>query len=112
MAVEGERADMSRVSSRASIVAAVISIVLLIVVLLVMVLWTGARTKKEEEVVEKKSVDGLVVEVLESLSGVRVENASSTTVRGVRMLEEEGESFSNEGKDFFLFFLSFRWNNI
>lgn len=112
MAEEGERADMSRVSSRASIVAAVISIVLLIVVLLVMVLWTGARTKKEEEVVEKKSVDGLVVEVLESLSGVRVENASSTTVRGVRMLEEEGDSFSNEGKDFFLSFLSFRWNNI
>lgn len=110
MAVEGERADMSRVSSRASIVAAVISIVLLILVLLVMVLWTGARTKKE--VIEKKSVDGLVVEVLESLSGVRVENASSTTVRGVRMLEEEGESFSNEGKDFFLSFLSFRWNNI
>lgn len=105
MAVEGERADMSRVSSRASIVAAVISIVLLILVLLVMVLWTGARTKKEE-VIEKKSVDGLVVEVLESLSGVRVENASSTTVRGVRMLEEEGESFSNEGKDFFLSFVS------
>lgn len=111
MAVEGKRADMSRVSSRASIVAAVISIVLLILVLLVMVLWTGTRTKKEEEVIEKKSVDGLVVEVLESLSGVRVENASST-VRGVRMLEEEGESFSNEGKDFFLSFLSFRWNNI
>ncbi|XP_043795099.1 A disintegrin and metalloproteinase with thrombospondin motifs 9-like isoform X3 [Apis laboriosa] len=84
---------MSRVSSRASIVAAVISIVLLIIVFLVMVLWTGARTKREEE----KSVDGrLVVEVLDSLLGVRVENASSTTVRGVRTLEEEEESFNNE----------------
>lgn len=90
---------MSRVSSRASIVAAVISIVLLIIVFLVMVLWTGARTKREEE----KSVDGrLIVEVLNSLLGVRVENASSTTVRGVRTLEEEEEeSFNNEGKDFF-----------
>lgn len=91
---------MSRVSSRASVVAAVISIVLLIVVFLIMVLWAGARTKKEEE-----SVDGrLVVEVLDSLSGVRVGNASSTTVRGVRMLEEEEEeeeSFGNEGKDSF-----------
>lgn len=100
---------MSRVSSRASIVAAVISIVLLIIVFLVMVLWTGARTKREEE----KSVDGrLIVEVLDSLLGVRVENASSTTVRGVRTLEEEEEeeSFNNEGKDFFFFFfVSFRF---
>lgn len=87
--------------SRVSVVAAVISIVLLIVVFLVVVLWAGARTKKEEEM----AVDGrLVVEVLDSLSGVRVGNASSTTVRGVRMLEEEEEeeeSFGNEGKDSF-----------